>query len=265
VKFDALFDIAPASARAKCLVIVLVIVGMPLLPNASASAPLQQGIPTVTTQRESSTYVPPVIRSVRQSEDHRMLGDRTATEVDAAFQSEQGRAVVAPSMCPWPISCAPPPPPSRSGRLRLDVYAFEIDAASAHWGVDPMLVRAVVHAESAFNAAAVSPKGAQGLMQLMPATAARFDVEDPFDPQQNINAGVRYLAWLIKRFDGDTRLATAAYNAGEGAVDRHGGVPPYAETTAYVAKVDALTHAYREASANGVHAAAPLASLNKRA
>lgn len=233
--------------------------------SAYASAPVVQTVSQATAQATTAGYVPPVIRSVRESEDHRMLGDRTVEQVDAAFQAGQGTAAVAPVMCPWPFTCATPPAP-RTGRLRLDAYASEIDAASAQWGVDPMLVRAVVHAESAFNADAVSPKGAQGLMQLMPATAARFDVSDPFDPQQNINAGVRYLAWLIKRFDGDTTLATAAYNAGEGAVDRHNGVPPYAETTAYVAKVDALAHAYREAALErGGQASTTVASADDRA
>lgn len=128
--------------------------------------------------------------------------------------------------------------------LNLTAYADEIAAASAQHGVDEALIRAVIHAESAFNPNAVSRAGAQGLMQLMPATAKRFGVEDPFTPVQNINGGVQYLAWLSKRFNGDLTRITAGYNAGEGAVDRHGGVPPYAETVVYVERVAILRDRY---------------------
>lgn len=215
-------------------------------PAAAANSP---ATPQITTVSESPGHAPAplVIRSVRQDLDQRMLGDRSPEQVQAALGANTAAPTSGPRLCPWPLTCATPAPPARA-RLRLDAYAAEIDAASTQWGVDPMLVRAVVHAESAFNPSAVSPKGAQGLMQLMPGTAARFGVTDPFDPKQNVDAGVRYLAWLLERFAGDARLATAAYNAGEGAVDRHGGVPPYAETEAYVVKVEALTHAYRQAA-----------------
>ncbi|WP_250533337.1 lytic transglycosylase domain-containing protein [Caballeronia sp. AZ10_KS36] len=131
--------------------------------------------------------------------------------------------------------------------LSLDTrsYQREIDAAAASFGVDRALVRAVIHAESGYRADAISGKGAQGLMQLMPATAARFEVGDPFDAAQNIRGGVRYLAWLLRRFGGDVDLALAAYNSGEGAVARHDGVPPYAETQAYVSRVKLLVDRYR--------------------
>jgi soluble lytic murein transglycosylase-like protein len=104
-------------------------------------------------------------------------------------------------------------------------------------GLDPGLVLALVGVESGFRAEALSPKGAQGLMQLMPATAATYGVVDPFDPQANVQAGVRHLRLLLERYGGDTERALAAYNAGEGAVERHRGVPPFAETRAYVRKV----------------------------
>ena len=96
---------------------------------------------------------------------------------------------------------------------------------------------AVVQIESAFLPRAVSPKGAQGLMQLMPATAAELGVTDPFAPDQNLAAGVRYLSGLLSRYDGDVRRALAAYNAGAASVDRYGGIPPYPETRAYVERV----------------------------
>lgn len=118
-----------------------------------------------------------------------------------------------------------------------------IGAAARHSQLDPALIEAVVRVESGFNAAARSPKGAQGLMQLMPATARRYGVDDPFDPAQNLIGGARYLRDLLDRF-ATLPLALAAYNAGEGAVERHGNaIPPYAETIAYVPKV--LAHYQR--------------------
>jgi len=103
--------------------------------------------------------------------------------------------------------------------------------------LDPNLVLAVIETESGFNAKAHSPKDAQGLMQLIPATASRFGVEDVWDPEQNLNGGMAYLRWLLDHFDGDVKLALAGYNAGEKAVEKHGGIPPYAETQAYVERI----------------------------
>ncbi len=112
-----------------------------------------------------------------------------------------------------------------------------VAAAARRHGLDPALVLAVVSVESGFRPAAVSPKGAQGLMQLMPKTAASLGVEDAFDPAQNLDGGARHLGQLLTLYGGDLTRALAAYNAGEGAVERHGGVPPYRETRAYVKKV----------------------------
>jgi len=129
-------------------------------------------------------------------------------------------------------------------RLDRDRFADAVNRLSMRYGVDPALVRAVIHAESAFRPDAISPKGAGGLMQLMPGTAARFDVSDRFDPEDNIAGGVAYLSLLLKMFRGDRELAVAAYNAGEGAVKRYGGIPPYAETRTYVKRVMQLQAAY---------------------
>jgi soluble lytic murein transglycosylase-like protein len=106
-------------------------------------------------------------------------------------------------------------------------------------------VRAVIHAESNFNPLARSRKGAMGLMQLMPGTARDMGVADSSDPGQNIQGGVKYLAYLLGRFNGDITLATAAYNAGPGAVSRHHGVPPYEETKTYVFRVNVLHQRYK--------------------
>ncbi|HTN33587.1 MAG TPA: lytic transglycosylase domain-containing protein, partial [Marinobacter sp.] len=123
-------------------------------------------------------------------------------------------------------------------------YQEEISIAAKEFGVDPALVRAVIHAESAFNEKALSPVGAIGLMQLMPGTARELGVENALIAGENIRGGVNYLAKMLERFHGDTRLATAAYNAGPNAVGRYGGVPPYAETKAYVNRVSILRERY---------------------
>jgi len=138
------------------------------------------------------------------------------------------------------------------GAVRLNTTAFqsEISAAAREFGVEEAIVRAIIHAESAYNPTALSRAGAQGLMQLMPPTARRFGVTDSYDAAQNIRGGVQYLSWLLKRFNGNLTLAAAGYNAGEGAVDRHGGVPPYSETQYYVKRVALLADRYRGATAS---------------
>ena len=118
-----------------------------------------------------------------------------------------------------------------SGDKELDLIIFR---TGRDLGVDPRLLHAVIWQESKYKNAAVSHAGAQGLMQLMPATAARFKCEDRSDAKANIEAGTKYLRWLLKRFNGDVTLALAGYNAGEGNVDKHAGVPPFDETQNYV-------------------------------
>lgn len=128
--------------------------------------------------------------------------------------------------------------------LNLTAYSDTIRAASVEYGVDEAFLRAIIHAESAFNPRALSIKGAQGLMQLMPGTASDMGVLDAFDSDQNIRGGARYLGLLLHNFDGNEQLAAAAYNAGPGAVQRYKGVPPYAETQVYVERVGTLRKRY---------------------
>jgi soluble lytic murein transglycosylase-like protein len=131
--------------------------------------------------------------------------------------------------------------------LQLKAYQYAIDDAAKMYRVDPALVRAVIHAESAFRPGARSEKGALGLMQLMPDTAKDMGVANPLVPEDNIRGGVRYLAWLLEENSGNTMLATAAYNAGPGAVKRHNGIPPYEETQTYVKRVKILHDRYKKA------------------
>ena len=127
--------------------------------------------------------------------------------------------------------------PGQSLKARKSLYDPMIEKTASNYGVDTALVKAVVHAESSFNPTAVSHKGATGLMQLMPGTAQRYGVHNLTDPNQNVDGGVRYLRDLLQMFRNDTQLAVAAYNAGENAVIRHRGIPPYDETQNYVRKV----------------------------
>lgn len=134
----------------------------------------------------------------------------------------------------WPFAMRVP---DRTALARRPFHQ-EIVKAASKAGIDPALVHAVIRVESAYNAGAVSPKGAMGLMQVVPGTGRRYGVEDLLQPGKNISAGTQYLAYLMRLFDGDLRLVLAAYNAGEHAVLRHGRrIPPYRETMGYVPRV----------------------------
>ena len=170
-----------------------------------------------------------------------MKTSRCAALVAAAWLGAHAQA--APNDPPFFIPCRlmePVAPPA----VKIDApYSSIVESASRAHGVEGRLVHALIWAESSYNPKAVSPSGAEGLMQLMPATAKRYGVRDSFDPVQNIVGGVKHLRELLDQFDGDRELAVAAYNAGAGAVVRAGNrIPPYPQTAAYVPKVIAYYH-----------------------
>jgi hypothetical protein len=158
--------------------------------------------------------------------------------------------VVASRVIPDKIVLSAPPPPPASAKAApepsVTVNELVANIARQH-DVEPSLVDSVIRVESNYNPNAVSPKGAVGLMQLIPSTARRFGVNDTFHPQQNIEGGVRYLKYLMQLYNGDERLALAAYNAGEGAVAKYKGIPPYPETQNYVYQVGKKLGQSREA------------------
>jgi soluble lytic murein transglycosylase-like protein len=135
----------------------------------------------------------------------------------------------------------PTPAPQSSGLLQTSPYSQIISSMAETHGVDPVLVTALIQVESGNRPTARSHKGAMGLMQLMPSTARQYNVRNPYDPKANIAAGVKHLKSLIDRFDGVVELALAAYNAGEGAVKKFNGIPPYRETRDYVSRILSLS------------------------
>ena len=158
-----------------------------------------------------------------------------------AFVSPNGRVVFTNLVdnAPGPVTPVLPVADILASEMPAPLKALVDNIAATH-EVDPALVRAVMKTESNFNRYAVSPKGAMGLMQLIPTTGRRYGVRDFFDPQQNIDAGVRYLKFLLQKFNGNLDLSLAAYNAGENLVGRLGRIPPIPETTNYVRKIRAI-------------------------
>ena len=176
---------------------------------------------------------------------HRVEGDHLVVKLRGGGEMTFDRALIArigPDEVAYPEESPAPAQPTRivSGAGLTENTSFDpiIESASGKHGVDARIVKAVIQVESSFRPRARSPKGAMGLMQLMPRTARQYAARNPYDPKSNIEAGTRYLSKLLSEFD--LPLALAAYNAGEGAVRRFGGIPPYAETQAYVAKILSL-------------------------
>ncbi|SFF70335.1 Sel1 repeat-containing protein [Duganella sp. CF458] len=166
-------------------------------------------------------------------------GNAAGLRMQALLPAAPGAALPA-CMAPDPaleLDLALPLPDYSAATPRLRAL---VDKLAPEYQIEPALALAVIAVESGFRHTAVSPKDARGLMQLIPATAARFCVLDAFNPEQNLRGGLAYLRWLLARYSGDVTLATAAYNAGEQAVDQYRGVPPYDETRAYVRRIGKL-------------------------
>ena len=159
-------------------------------------------------------------------------------------QALAAQLAAAPLAPPCLLPDLPPPPTFNLPPVTMWTphphIARLVARLAPEFPVDPLLVLAIISVESGFNARAVSPKQAQGLMQLIPETAQRFQVRDVFNEEQNLRGGMAYLRWLLAYFKGNVTLVTAAYNAGEKAVDRYGGVPPYPETRDYVKKISSM-------------------------
>ena len=180
---------------------------------------------------------------------HRVDGDRIILSLRTGGEVMCDRTIIdkiLPDEVPYPEPVAPvadanaaQSPAASGGLLESTPYGEIISAMSEAHGVDPLLVRAVIQVESNYQVRARSRKGALGLMQLMPSTARSYNVRNPFDPRSNIEAGIKHLKSLIDRF-GRVELGLAAYNAGEGAVTKFNGIPPYRETRNYVSRILAL-------------------------
>ena len=167
------------------------------------------------------------------------------------------RPGVRPAPFPEPPKLPPPPPPPGAPP---QIVRF-VELLAPQYQLEPHVVLAVMKQESNFDPGALSPKNAQGLMQLIPDTARRFNVRNAADPAQNIRGGMAYLRWLLAYFEGDIALAAAGYNAGEGAVDRYRGVPPYRETRAYVERI--LRHVGQDRHPYDSRVVAPSPMLRK--
>jgi soluble lytic murein transglycosylase-like protein len=169
----------------------------------------------------------------------RLAADRGRSHAGRLLQRLGGIPVAKPTGCREAEPATPPTKAAGAIIAPKEIAALVAEIAATN-KVDPKLVLAVIAAESAFQTDAVSPRNARGLMQLMPETAQRFGVKNVLDAGENIRGGAKYLRWLLTYFEGDLSLTLAAYNAGEGAVTRYGGIPPFPETRAYVQKVRAL-------------------------
>lgn len=175
--------------------------------------------------------------AARRKRDRRSRAARVGLLAAMTIAGALPRADVPKSTPSGLVQVAPPESPTTTEDKGIAAIEDLIQEASAAYNVNADLIRAIIQTESRFNPRAVSPVGAQGLMQLMPVTAKYLGVSDPFDPRQNIFAGVKYLSKLLDRFNGNVALTAAAYNAGPNAVARYRGIPPYKETRGYVKKV----------------------------
>lgn len=196
--------------------------------NGAPTAPAPTRLP-LGEGRASERAMSSAFRQFLETATRRQDGIRTPEKgLDASSNAQNAKPYADPS-----------------AQIRGLPYSGLISMAARRYGLDPALLAAVIRAESGFNPGAVSPVGAQGLMQLMEGTARSLGVRDSFDPGDNVDGGARFLRSLLDRYQGDTPLALAAYNAGPAAVDLHQGIPPFSETLAYVPQVLAYWRNYR--------------------
>ncbi|HZU24297.1 MAG TPA: lytic transglycosylase domain-containing protein [Bryobacteraceae bacterium] len=207
----------------------VLLVFLPGLTLMAADPPAPASAPPASPNMQSSLALQQKSIEIQRQAIRSRLGP-TGASTGSFFTVPWISTAIAPATpVATPTADCDPVPESQISSL--------IDAAAKREGVQPALVRAVIRQESGFHACAVSPKGAQGLMQLMPATSERFHVTDPFDPAQNVDAGTKFLKELLARYAGDLKLALGAYNAGPARVDGAGEVPDVAETKDYVSNI----------------------------
>jgi soluble lytic murein transglycosylase-like protein len=198
-------------------------------PGVCQDAVLRNGSRIQNVRREAAGNATRLWLCANASSDYVEI----PTEQIAGFE----QTTLSP-IAPAPAAPASAPKTSSNSVARIDVPIKNLIAeAASRYRIDPDFVTSVVKAESGFNPAAVSPKGARGLMQLMPQTAAGLGVDNVLDPASNLDGGTRYLRQLLDQYDGDVVKALTAYNAGPGRVDKYGGIPPFAETRGYIARV----------------------------
>ncbi len=240
------------------LTLLLVFLGSPELQARTVYRCVQKGTVSLATAPE------PGSKCTAQTFDDNAakvpnLWGANGKQSGVLYQREQdGKTVYStrnlPGSTPVLAYTVTPPPGAFAhsglgsvGKPKIDVHSDLFKSAAKKNKIEDAWLRAIAHAESNFDDRAVSPKGAQGIMQMMPTTSAQYEVKDPFSPTESINAGAKMLSELQARYKGDRQLATAAYNAGIGTVTKYGGVPPYKETILYIEKVDALYELYLKA------------------
>ena len=220
--------------------LVLLFISTPALAQSSAYSfdnfDTRNGVRVYVEAAGPRVPSPRSQRAARKGASH-----KTVASQDAMIPLDNPASTVQPTVLSYdPLAtsatnAASPLHGYTTGNAQIDGYLID---AGAKNGIDPLLLYSIMHQESSFKSHAISPKGARGLMQLMPGTAMRFGVSNIFDPRQNIEGGARYVRFLLERFDGDVTLTLAGYNAGEGAVEKYGWrVPPYAETQEYVRRI----------------------------
>jgi Transglycosylase SLT domain len=220
--------------------LTLILIGVPTLAQSTSYS-----FDNFDTRNGVQVYAEPA--KPRVSNPRTRRGRKTdaaynaASRQNASTEREEPAVTLKPTLlsyAPAAMSAINSDSPLRgytTGSAQVDGYLIE---AGTRNGIDPLLLYSIMHQESSFKSHAISPKGARGLMQLMPGTAMRFGVTNIFDPRQNIEGGARYVSFLLDRFDGDVNLTLAGYNAGEGAVEKYGWrIPPYAETQEYVRRI----------------------------